>query len=256
MKTLQQIGALGVLAILAACNGEKLTTTTGSDTPMLNADMAKVSADATSEDVEMMGGPVGALGFGFATPEFAPTAAWGCEGRTRDGLTVTRTCVFRDAAGQVQAQYSPSTTASVEIEVHVTGTVSRNAWEATVDRERHLVVSGLSGTETTRTWNGTGSGTVSRSKHTDGGSTRTYDITYTTTITNVVVPVPRSENGWPISGTITRHAVIHITGGPRDGETVERNITVTFNGTNSVTLTVNGEAYTLDLKTRTVAKAG
>jgi hypothetical protein len=255
MKTLHRIGALGVLMVLAACSGEQLTTGGTSDAPLLNSDLAKESADAAAEDVELMGGPAGTLGFGFAAPAFAPLVTWSCESRQRDGLTVTRSCVFKDADGNVQQQYDRNTTASVEITVHVTGTENRGNWEATVDRERHLVVSGLTGIETTRTWNGTGNGVVSRSRHTDGGSERTYDITYTTTITNVVVPVPRTDHGWPISGTITRHAIVHITGGPRDGQTVERDITITFNGSNTATATIGTDHFTIDLETRTVASA-
>jgi hypothetical protein len=252
MKTLHRIGCLGALVVLAACSGEQLTTGGASDPPLLNSDLAREAADGAAEDVELMGGPAGAFGFGFAAPALAPSAGWSCESRQRDGLTVTRSCVFKDADGNVQSQFDRTTTASVEITVHVSGTESRGNWEATVDRERHLVVSGLTGIEITRTWNGTGNGVVSRSKHTDGGSERTYDITYTTTITNVVVPLPRTEHGWPISGTITRHAIIHITGGPRDGQTIERDITITFNGSNTATATIGGDHFTIDLETRTV----
>jgi hypothetical protein len=249
MKPIQRFGAVVSLTILAAC-GDKLTNSNDSTDRLIDADVANVSADATAEDVELMGGPTGTFGFGLTASPAGVALVWGCEERQRDGLTVVRTCVFKDAQGQVQAHYDPATTASVEIDVHVTGTVSRNRWEATVDRTRHLVVSGLTGTETTRTWNGTGSGTVSRSRHSDGGGTRTYDITYTTTITNVVVPVPRRDNGWPLSGTITRHVVIHIIGGPRDGQTIERDVTITFDGSATAEMTINGEAYTLDLDAR------
>ena len=255
MKTLQRIGALGILVALTGCGGDQLTTGGNSDLPLLNSDLAKESVDAAAEDIELMGGPGGTLGFGLAAPVLAPGPTWTCESRVRDGLTVTRTCVFKVADGQVQQQYDRNTTASVEITVHVTGTENRGNWEATVDRERHLVVSGLTGIETTRTWNGTGNGIVSRSRHTDGGGERTYDITYTTTITNVVVPVPRTDHGWPLSGTITRHAIIHITGGPRDGQTVERDITITFNGTNTVSATIGTDHFTVDLETRTIAPA-
>jgi hypothetical protein len=70
------------------------------------------------------------------------------------------------------------------------------------------------------------------------------------TISNVVIPVPRTESSWPLSGTITRHVTVAFTGGPRDGTTEERNVTITFNGTQVATVTVNGESFEFDLATR------
>ena len=58
--------------------------------------------------------------------------------------------------------------------------------------------------ETTRTVNGTGSSTVSRSHHSDENGDRSYDMTSTTVISDVVHAVPREENPYPLSGTITR----------------------------------------------------
>jgi hypothetical protein len=132
--------------------------------------------------------------------------------------------------------------------------VSRENWSATVDRHRNLTATGLTGMETERTWNGTGNGTVARSKHTDGGETRTYNITYTTGFNAVIVPVPHTADSWPISGSITRQMTIKIEGGPRDGQTVDRTVTVTFNGTQFVPITINGKTFTFDLKTRKIIR--
>jgi hypothetical protein len=62
--------------------------------------------------------------------------------------------------------------------------------------------------------------------------------------------VPRAENPWPLSGTITRVITVVITNGPNGDVTHERTVVITFNGTQFVTLTVNGEEFELDLAAR------
>jgi hypothetical protein len=50
--------------------------------------------------------------------------------------------------------------------------------------------------------------------------------------------------------TITRQVTVTFTGGPRDGTTVERTVTIEFNGTQFPTLTVNGQTFEFDLPNR------
>jgi len=251
MRRLIRNATIGLAIGLAACNSDGMTGTDG-DPLQVDHDVAVVAADAVGQDIELMGGPAGTLGIGLAP--VVERNALHCESHTRGGLTVTRTCVFKDAAGNVQQAYDPNTTASVAIHAVIDGEVSHDRWSATVHRVRDLVVSGLAGDETTRTWNGTGSSSVSRSRHADGNAARTYDVTGDLTVTNVVIPAPRTDDSWPLSGTITKHFTIKVTGGPRDGQTHERTVTVTFNGTRLVPIVVNGETFTLDLKTRRIDK--
>ena len=157
-----------------------------------------------------------------------------------------------NAAGATQNGYDATTTASVAIHAVITGKIERENWSAEVERIRDLTVTGLAGSETSRTWNGTGTGKSTRSRHKEGTETRTYDVSCSSTRTYVVVNLPRAENRWPVSGTINRICTITITGGPNDGKTVERNVTITFNGTQLVPMTVNGKAFVLDLKTRKI----
>ena len=254
MKTLTRYGTLGLLVTLAACNAES----TGPElTPLadlaISRDIATQSAEAAAEDVELMGGPTGQFGFGFAASlSSGDDAPFQCGTHTRDLLTIVRTCTFKNAAGATQGGYDATTTASAIIHAEVTGKIERENWSAEVERIRDLTVTGLAGAETSRTWNGTGTGKSTRSRHKEGTETRTYDVSCTSTRTNVVVNLPRSENRWPVSGTINRQCTIKITGGPNDGKTVERTVTITFNGTQMVPITVNGKAFTLDLKTRKV----
>lgn len=258
MKALKT-GALGLAVALAACNTDGSGPDLGNlDSRLLNRDVALATADAATQDVEIMGGPTGAFGFGLA-PSFASSddpasRPFRCGTHERDALTITRTCTFKDANGATQTSYDSVTTASATIQAEIKGTITRENWSATVSRTRNLVVTGLAGAETSRTWNGTGSGSALRSRHSDNGDPRQYDITGTTTITNVVVGIPRSENTWPLSGTVTHQATIKITGGPNDGQTRTRTATITFNGTQFVPIVVNGNQFTFDLALRKIVR--
>jgi hypothetical protein len=113
-----------------------------------------------------------------------------------------------------------------------------------------MTATGLAGLETQRTWNGTGASHLIRSRHTDGGAERSYDLECATTLTNVVVPVPRGDEHFPLSGSIAIQCTITFVGGPRDGQTVERTMTITFNGTQTATATVGDKTFDINLKTR------
>lgn len=260
MKTLIRYGALTCAVILGACG--KDATGPDADTPLLTADLAVVAADAAGEDVDIMREPVF-----FAT--LSPASAPGqgdfnpanctynstsqrvvCPPFTRDnGLLVNRSYMFFDALNAVQQAYDALLTAKANVLTHVEGVKSGESWSATIDRVRDLTVTGLLGDESQRTWNGTGSSKATRSRHTEGGD-RSYDIDCTLTVTNVVVPVERGADRFPISGTISRVCTITFTGGPRDGQTVQRTVTVTFNGTQTARLTIGDKTFDIDLKTR------
>ena len=235
------MGALAA-ALLTACASDTTTSVATPAQEQLTLDVASVSADAAATDVELMRGPGnGPFGLGL----LARNGHFECDAADRPNLTITRTCTYKDAAGATQAAYDSLTTASVAMHVVVEGDVARDKWSATVRRVRDLVVTGLAGRETQATWNATGSGTATRVRVTDS-TTRTYEIASTGTITNVVLPVPRTAASWPLSGIITKHVVVK----GADGTTVERTVTITFNGTQFATVTVNGESFQFDLSQR------
>lgn len=225
MRGIGKVSLVLTLVAVAACND----TMAPDQASLFNADVAVVAADGAMDGVRLMndanmhrGGP----------------------------FDRTRTVTWYDAAGAVQTAYDALTTASMKINVDVTGSVEREKWNATVERHSEMMVTGLAGTETTRTFNGGGTEKVLRSRHSDEFGTRTYDITGEFSYDNVVVPVPGSDSRWPLSGSITRHMVVVITNGPNGDETKERTVVITFNGTQFVTISVNGEVSELDLATR------
>jgi hypothetical protein len=79
-----------------------------------------------------------------------------CSGTSTGTLTQTRSFAFYDAAGAVQTAFDPVTTASINFQMTLNGTVTRPNFSATIARERNMTLSGLAGAETERIWNGTG----------------------------------------------------------------------------------------------------
>ena len=259
MRALIRCGALICAIGLGACNSDN----TGPDaaTPLLDADIAQVAADATAEDVEVMREPVfftAMAGLVPGTGDFRPAncpfdAASGklvCPTITHDGVTIERSYTFWDAANVVQQAYDANTTAKANLQSSLEGSRSGLNWEASIGRERDMTATGLAGAETQRTWNGTGSSHMAGSRHREGGEERSYNLECTLTVANVVVPVPHGEEVWPLSGTITRQCTVTFVGGRRDGQTVTRTMVVTFNGTQHVILTVGDKVFDLDLKLR------
>ena len=224
--------ALMTVVALAACNDATAPESDGS----LDADVALMAADAAIQDLQNMSDLFGGL-LGAPAPMLV------------DSLTRTRVITFYDADGNVQDGHDPVTTASINVVIDVSGEVVRDNWTATLERHRDMTVSGLEGDETTRIWNGSGNGNV-QGTHTDSLGTRSYDMSSTSAIVDVVRGLPREENPYPLSGTITRNISVTVIGGPDGDVTRQRTVSITFNGTQFATLTVNGETFEVDLAAR------
>lgn len=243
------------------------------------AQAAAISAgDATSEDVNLFFAADGALSGTIAGPSqnlvprvesatepprytfwaFSSSCAYDsatqrflCPPVTKDGLTLVRSLAFFDANGHAMTAYDSLLTASANFQTTVSGVHVALAGKDTIARQRDMTATGLLGHETSRTWNGTGS-------RSDGGYrvdstvTRTYHTTDGVAFANIVVSLPRTEHPWPMSGTVTRHVVGTATV-VRDGVTrsmsVDKTVTITFNGTEFVPMTVGTKSFTLDLAT-------
>ena len=248
MNGLTRTLAVGLLGLAAACSEDG----TSPVDVTLDRDVALFAADAAGQDIEMMRGPGGRFGLGLP----ALPGDFECENASPPGLTVTRTCTFYDGDGNEQDAFDAQFTAMVVVHAEMEGTIDRGEWSATVSRVRDYTVSGLEGDETTLTWDGTGSGTMTRIRQTRDGDEVQMDMVSEQEATGVVIPVPRTPDGWPLAGTITSSVTVTITGGPRDGVTRERDVTITFDGTQYATVTVNGETFTIDLANRQHARRG
>ncbi len=237
MKTWIRTLAVVAVATLgtAACD-DAVTPADTVDIQALRADVATVAAQAMFQDLSLMlDPPVLALSDGGPLPTSDITH------------TFKKVVTFYDAAGKKQNGYDPLTTASMNVVWDLKRSTEATFWSAEVERHRDMIISGLAGEETERTWNGSGTGKVERSRHPEGGVERTYDMEETLVTTNVVWGVPRAQNPYPKSGTITRRFEVVVT---KDGEVVsERDVTVvvTFDGSQFATVKVGDDTWKVDL---------
>ena len=290
MKRILIGGGFVSALVLAACSGSDVSSPSSLQLSSADTLQAVVlsAGDATAEDVNVMTASEASMDASTpaydliqaSRPSFSTTAtgadsvryafwafAGGCTyasatGRftcpdiVKNGLTLHRSAAFFDASGAAMSRYNDTTTASANFQVSVEGVHPTLLGADTISRTRSMTATGLLGHETSRTWNGTGN-------RTDGGyandteRTRTYHTTDATTFTNVVVNLPRSANPWPMSGTVTRQIAgtgTVVKNGVTRTFTVSKIVTITFNGTRLVPMSIGGVAFTLDLFTGKAVK--
>ncbi len=285
-RFLLSAGVCAIAFAAGACGSNDSATAPRSLTLQLSpADSAALlvqeSADATVADVNMINGISSTMNWDLASttsglafslvaasgPSFSQNPGSGCTydattGRfdcppyvNNNGLTVTRTLAFFDANGVLMNHFD-STTASMNVQATDVGVAARANGADTVSRSRNLTATGLVGHNTTRTWNGTASGTGG-GYGSDSVMTRTYDVSNNSIFSNIVVNLPRSANPYPASGTISR--IVTGSGVVTKGDStrtvvISRNVGITFNGTEFVPMMVGSVAYTLDLATGKATK--
>lgn len=242
-------GSALAIAVLTAAACADTTAPESSDSVLLNA--AVVVADATVEDVALATsgftfGPLGTAGAGMGWLGGGPGEPGGRRG-IGGPLSGTREVTFYDQAGGVQTAYDPTTTASVHVLLDLAGDVVRGPWSAAIERSRDLTVTGLEGEEAVRTFNGTGTEVVSRSRTAEDGAETTHDMSGSFTWNDVVVPVPGSETPWPVSGSIHRVMTISVVNGLQGDFTRTVDVTVTFDGDQTATALIDGESVEIDL---------
>jgi len=246
MSTFARRGALALVPVLvfAACSDGGTEPVSQLDA-QVNLDVARYVADMTADDMTMMAVSSGLF---MGAPEAAPPRGFG-------DLTISRQVTFYgvdDEGNDVEQDYFDRLrTAKIRFVFDMTGSHARSGengtLEVSVERHRDMWLSGLLGEETERTWNGTGNSAKTRSRHSDEYGDRMYNMSSSTVVEDVVIPVPRTWDGWPLSGKITR--TVHVEIVDELGETTvkDRVVVIAFNGTQYVTMTVNGEEFELDL---------
>lgn len=265
----RRIGVAAVVAFAAACSDSASPTNQVSDS-QATADLAISAGNAIATDVGLLvGGETLGMGITFSAARDHGSAGLlaipagctqGTDGRytctttTANGLTLTRSFAFYDVAGVIQDRFDATTTASINFQNSISGTVTHDGGTGTISRQRDMTLSGLAGAETQRTWNGTGTGTRNFT-HTGDRGTRTYAETSNDTTSAVVFNVPRADNPWPQSGTVVHNmtATATVEGTDHSGSrTFSRRAVVTFNGTANVPLQVGTRSCTLNLETKHV----
>lgn len=267
MKMLRKGLALGGMVVLGAAACEDTGTTPETfDDAAITAEAALVAADAMFRDLSIAQDPglqsLGFMGMGGGPDFVGPQGGGMCQGTgtpgtfdcgrmVRDGFTISREVTFFNQDGVEQPEgFDPLTTDAVRMVMEASGTVERSFWTAAMTRNRDMYIQGFLGEA--HTLNGTGSGTVYRSGNPQEGTELTFDLTSQAQWADVVHLQPREENPYPASGSISRSMLVTVT---RNGEVVrsrEVETVVTFNGTQYVTMTVNGETVEIDLANREV----
>lgn len=242
-----RLAATSLLVLAVACGDDADPAgPSTADAATMNADVAAAAGAGIASDLAVWAGSEAAVSPAFGPPG-APAGGTctrsgnttTCTGGRESTLEVTRTVRFFDAAGAGQPQYDAAATARIEIGVQVTGSASGPDFTGSVQRTRALTVSGLAGSETQRTWNGTGTATVQNTVTSDRG-TREHRMVEADTTTDVVWVVAPTRAAYPASGTVVRNVAMTTTfSGERSGTfTATRRVQVTFNGTAQVPMQV------------------
>lgn len=259
MRSILSHGGLAVfpaLLLLGAC-GTELGAPSEED-EQINLDVAAFATDATSDDIVLMTTEADVT----MQPSFRDETGCTRLGLFRircplkhfgDNINFTREVTFFDELGAEMEFFDRDLTESVNIVATFEGSRTRENVAITVNRARNMTVSGLFGTETERTWNGTGSASVNRIRHTDDNGDRVYDMSSSSITKDMVIAVPR-QGTWPLSGTITHEVTVQVVMGLEDTRTRTKTVVVEFNGTRFATITINSETFTFDLETKTVVR--
>lgn len=255
---------LTALVVAAAACADSTAPVAGVTDSMLTRDVANNAADATSQDLAAMTGVEALAGVPLASAPMPRASAFGncawniaaqmfvCpDVTTPEGLTLSRRLGIY-ANGVSQQAYDAQATDSMVFAAWLKGTltdVNRTAW---LKHARLMVVTGLAGTETQRTWHGEGSRDDSAHVTTDNVA-RTTHLLSEDKFHDIVYKLPRTQYPFPQSGTITHDIQVSATATSSSGTSTRsgtRHVVVTFNGTRMAAVTVGSTACSLDLVTR------
>ena len=162
---------------------------------------------------------------------------------TRKGLTVSRSFEFMDASGAAQ-QVPGATTNSINEQVTVTGTVTRDEGEITsqVQENSDRTVSGLAAGSTQRTVNGKSFASEQSSGKTDDGSAFTASRVAGDTVSGLTIPIQDGHPTFPTAGTIAREITVTMNVTGKSPVSATRHEVITFDGSSTakVVITKNG----------------
>lgn len=186
----------------------------------------------------------------------AATGRVTCSDVTINGLTISRSFAFYDAAGNAQPFRGP-TTVSVNTRTWVRGTAERDSVTATIDRRSDLTVTGVQPGSTRRTFDGVEEGTSNIVARLARG-TFVSDVSFADTTRALVLAAndPAAPR-WPLGGTVIRTAEGTRARDGGDSRSFNRREEIVFDGTSraSLTITVNGQTRNciIDLAARRVS---
>jgi hypothetical protein len=273
-RWIKTFAVAGIVALWSTACDDLGTEPSALDVEAIRAEAALVAADGMFQDLSLVqdpglesvgfpgiaGGPDlvgdpllsgGQGGQGGQCQRTGFGGAFRCGQMVRDGFIFEREVTFFDAEGNEQPEgFDAATTDAIHLVVSAEGTRERSYWIATMKRSRDMWLTEL--LTDAHHLNGEGHSEVYRSGNPQDGVERTFDMTVDVHWDDVVHLQPRSEHPYPESGSITREIFVEVT---KDGEVVGgKDVTtvITFNGTQYVTMTVDGEEIEIDLAQREV----
>ncbi len=189
------------------------------------------------------GGP---FGFGRLSSDCTFSSSTGrvtCPAVTDRGLTIVKSASYKKADGTVQSA-PDSTTNTVNVQIQVTGTVTRrDSAVSTVSNSSDRTVGGLAVGSTQRTVNGVSRGEESTTgKNADGPFVSARLVGDTTS--GLVIPLESGKPTYPTAGTVIRsmHSTVTIAGG--SPTTHDRREVITYNGSATATITITQDGTT------------
>lgn len=178
---------------------------------------------------------------------------YSCVAYTDRGLTIARQVRFW-SGGSLALGWNAATTDSVNHRWTRTGTVNSVVKPGKVrmidDADTASMVV-QRGSPVFHVWNGAGA-RIDSSTYTVNGVERIFAYTAHDTVAALTFTIPRSENPYPASGSISRNLELHFTAGGYD-KTITRSAKIIFNGTSVAELQVGALTCDLDLVTRVVS---
>jgi hypothetical protein len=268
------VGAAAVLFGLAACSSDSTTSSSGAPS---SAEVAQGARQGAGEGAAMTIAELNsnessfgaANDVGTAAAVVAPTTV-NCSGPDGSGwyncvavldsgvdLTITRSIRFWTGTNYDLWWNNPSPTDSVNLKWTADGTVNSSARanrDVAVDDSSAatMVILRVPSNGPEHIWTGAAAQHHVATYTPPNGAERILTHTGSVVVAAVTFQMPRSENPYPRSGSITIDETTHFTAGSYD-QTDSRHLVVTFNGTNIATLQDGGITCDLDLTTHAVS---
>ncbi|MDQ6737453.1 MAG: hypothetical protein M3Z30_07110 [Gemmatimonadota bacterium] len=282
---LRSICIFGIIAAGAGCSSDRAYVPPGTvlTDAQVSADVAGPAGMAAATSLEEQGTFLGNLGIspsfntlgqigpvadgqtpgGSATPAAtrptctltAKTATWNCAPFVNaKGQTLIMSYAYFDASGNPMPAYNGTTTEKIIYNSQLDGPVGDGStMTGMTHRRQEQILTGLSGKEVTRTWNGVGRSADTTDYHTATVS-RHYVGAEVDSMRNVVYRQPRTPGTYPLSGEMVRVANYTATsvGKATESRSVSRRVITTFNGTANVSIRSGNVTCTLHLDTKKV----
>ena len=281
---LRTIWIFGIIAAVGACSSDRAYVPPGTvlTDAQVSADVAGTAGMAAATSLEEQGNFLGDIGispslnsFGHILPApdrqppsasatqqarpvcafNAKTGTWNCAPLVNSkGQTLLMSYAYFDASGAATQEYNGTTTEKVVYNSQLDGPVGDGTtMTGMTHRRQEQILTGLTGKEVTRTWNGAGRSADTTDYHTASVS-RHYVGAEVDSIKNVIYAQPRVPGTYPLSGEIVRVAnyTASAIGKANESRSVSRRVLTTFNGTANVTIKSGTVTCTLHLDTKKV----